>query len=111
MNRHPCLKAQVVCAIETWYDDSWITLAVGRNSCISQDGPDSCAREGLPGGTQYDLCGPPIHAEEDALRQFDVREWSPNDEYRAVITGQDWVCRDCQKLLFGAGIRTFIVEG
>jgi deoxycytidylate deaminase len=115
LTSHPCLRAQVECHIQRRepLTEFWVTLAVGRNSCQSQAGPRTCARDevGANAGEQYDLCGPPLHAEEDALRQLDVREVRPGDMMRAIITGQDWLCRNCQKMLFDAGVRTFVVKG
>lgn len=116
MDRHPCLKAQVTCYIETFSPvyDRWVPIAVGENSCVSQAGPDRCARENYLSGIDYELCGPPIHAETAALESVDLRELLPlvtgPQPVRARVTGQDWICKDCMTSLLDAGINTFVVE-
>lgn len=113
MTWHRCLKAQVTARIQARRrgESAWVTLSVGRNRCQSALGPDVCAREGKASGEDYDLCGPPVHAEVDALDGLDVREIDfDTDEYRVLVSGHDYVCRECQQTLVKAGFTHFEIR-
>lgn len=113
--RHPCFKRQVRCEIIRRTPKGTVTLSVGTNSCISKR-PGECARVWVEAeaGEQYELCGPPIHAELAALDNLDPREVIGMDAVlglEAHVYGQDWVCKPCGAALFGAGIARIVMHG
>jgi len=78
------------------------------NSCEPGD-VDECPRvtSGAKTGEDYDLCGPPIHAEQAAAALV------PDDNQggTAWLYGHTWMCGPCQEALTAKGIRRFIITG
>jgi len=104
---HPCLKVLVRCRI--YYTLADVRLYVeATNSCSIGD-LDVCPRvlAGFSSGQGNDLCGPPKHAEQEAVKLLPEGARGA----RAHIYGHTWSCRDCQNALVAAGVRTFVITG
>jgi len=98
----PCLKQTVTCIIVAENGTEYH----GQNSCSVED--DICPRvvAGYGSGAAYELCGPPIHAEIEAISKM------PKDIYiggTAYIYGHDFFCRECQLALIVRGINEFVL--
>ena len=103
-----CRKQLVVCTL-LFPDGRTLT---GTNRCrLSIDHTD-CNRviAGSASGQDYDLCGPPVHAEEDVLNMaYDLGR--DTEGAVAFLEGHTYYCPDCQQKLVDAGVRCFnIVE-
>lgn len=109
-----CLKQKVRCVIR--YPNG--LQFVGVNDCTVGDAT-VCPRvtAGCQTGEGYELCGPPIHAEQMAIREIVKHLMKPNAKPLppqggvAFLFGHDYVCRDCQIALSQVGVRMFAVTG
>lgn len=101
---HPCLKQLTLCIIRL---HNGINVAA-TNSCKVGDVAE-CPRvtAGSETGTEYELCGPPIHAEAAAASLV------PEDNVggTAYLYGHTWACKDCQDALTAKGVRTLVLTG
>lgn len=110
-----CLKQKTRCVIRA----AGLEF-VGTNSCHVEDA-EECPRvtAGSQTGEDYDLCGPPKHAEQEAARvyienstpPFREAKWVPGAEPTAYLYGHTYLCKDCQDALVAAGVRNFVVTG
>jgi deoxycytidylate deaminase len=101
-----CRKQVVTCSILAPSGE----MVSATNSCTINEGVHECPRvtAGCKTGEGYDLCGPPKHAEEEAIlkaqeRGIDIEGGT------AFLEGHDYFCPDCQKALIAAGVRCFNV--
>lgn len=100
-NESTCLKRQVVCEL---YDIDDNLLSRESNRCNPPDG--ICSRIGLKQPkNNYDVestCNW-THAEIMALKALK----SDAKPYRAMLTGHDFFCNECEKALIKAGVVEF----
>lgn len=101
---HPCLKQLTRCRIVL--DDGSVFEAT--NSC-HVEGATVCPRvtAGSLSGEGYDLCGPPLHAEDEAAALVP----EGNEGGIAYLYGHTWMCGPCQHALVAAGVRTHVITG
>lgn len=101
---HACLKQPTRCVIVL--ANGWRIEATNR--CKVGD-EEICPRvtAGCPTGEGYELCGPPIHAEQAAAAQVP----EGNRGGTAYLYGHDWLCRDCQHALTAVGVTNFVITG
>jgi len=108
---HPCLKQLTRCKIVTGTGQ----IVEATNSCDTSVAPDIYQEQGVcprvtaesVSGEDYDLCGPPLHAEAEAAKLVP----EGNVGGAAFLYGHTWLCGPCQHALVAKGIRTFIVTG
>lgn len=116
---HPCLKQLTRCMI--FVDNSLVApnqKFEATNSC-HVEGAEVCPRvtAGSPSGEGYDLCGPPKHAEQEAVLLLKQVYPTAEDLLRyggtatAYLYGHTWMCMDCQHALVEAGVRTHVITG
>ena len=100
-----CLKQVVTCVIYT--SDGQIFTATNLCACV---GMSECPRvtAGAKTGEQYELCGPPIHAEEAAIKEMRLAGADGTGGV-AVLYGHTYACGACQQALVAAGIRTITI--
>ena len=103
---HPCLKQKTRCLIVMDSGEQY----EATNSCHVEDAT-VCPRvtAGSPSGEEYDLCGPPIHAEVAAVAL--VRAGGGGGVGTAYLFGHDWLCGPCQHALQSVGIQRFVITG
>jgi deoxycytidylate deaminase len=101
-----CLKQIVTCVIYTADGRSF----TGTNLCACA-GMDECPRVTAQAktGEQYELCGPPIHAEESAIKLMQ-QAGADGEGGVAVIYGHTYMCGECQQALTAVGVRTFVIR-
>lgn len=105
-----CLKQVTRCVIVT---TSGVRFEA-TNDCKPKAGfgaPNVCPRVtvGSKTGEDYDLCGPPTHAEANAAA---LKALAGNNEPgTAFLYGHDYLCRDCQLTLQAVRVRRFVVTG
>lgn len=106
---HPCLKQLVRCRIIFTDQQGKSRMVEATNSCSVGDAivcPRVIAHS--LSGEDYELCGPPLHAEQEAIKLLPE---GLADGGIAYIYGHDWLCMDCQHALTAAGVDTFIITG
>lgn len=112
---HACLKQKTRCVIVVDLGAVSRLQYEATNSCHVEDA-QVCPRvtAGSPSGEGYELCGPPKHAEQEAV----LAMLNDRDSWRGRMTnavaylyGHTWLCMDCQHALTAAGVRTFVVTG
>jgi len=105
---HRCFRKVVRCDIVSV---DMVLLASKENVCESQV-PGHCARDlhNAHAGEQYDLCGPPIHAEALAVDEV-VRKFGDltGQGATAYISGNDYVCRPCFLQLKSIGVNRLVM--
>lgn len=99
----PCLKQYTKCVIEIGG-----RIYEGVNSCDIGDA-EICPRviAGAKTGEDYDLCGPPKHAEQVAAAKV------PDGlkDGIATLLGHWWACRECQYALRIKGVDVIRLKG
>ena len=100
-----CAKQVVRCKIVTRSNQQF----EGLNLCHHSG---SCPRvaAGCETGERYDLCGPPVHAEEAAVTNA-LEAGADLRGAVAYLYGHDHYCRACQLLLTKHGVKTLVITG
>lgn len=97
----PCAKARVICTLVTQEGDK----VVGENLCLNPQ--SKCPRES---GEGYEKCSSICrqigHAEEVAIRL--AGSYAKGAE--AYLEGHTYACKNCQEIMFGAGVRSLSVS-
>jgi len=101
---HPCLKQLTRCRV-VLADGTEIEAT---NSCRVGDAA-TCPRvtAGSATGEGYELCGPPIHAEQAAAGSIPV----DNVGGTAYLYGHNWFCGPCQWALGEKGVHALVITG
>lgn len=122
---HPCLKRAVRCRI-VWDTPLGRSGVTATNSCSIGEAT-VCPRvtAGFHSGESDELCGPPKHAEQQAVKLL-LKRLSLVDPFQdapqslpevgvmdatAYIYGHDWLCRACQHALTAVGVTHFVITG
>lgn len=115
---HPCLKQKTRCVIIVLdlipgQEELQVEEFEAYNSCHVDDA-EECPRvsAGSKTGEDYELCGPPNHAEEEAAKLIlkTYPDGAP-DGSTAFLYGHTYLCGPCQEALVAAGVRHFVVTG
>jgi hypothetical protein len=59
---------------------------------------------GCESGENYEICGPPIHAEDAVLQKAKLLGLNTHGAI-AFLEGHTYYCRECQERLVAAGVR------
>jgi hypothetical protein len=109
---HPCLKQLVRCDI-LWYNEENKRVKVSATNACRVGDSEVCHRvtAGSLSGEGYELCGPPKHAEQEAVQLLPQGVDMRLAGAVAHIYGHDWLCMDCQHALTAAGVTMFVLTG